>query len=211
MVKLRAPALGRDASGSLAGQVIFSTWKGKPYVKKHTKPKQPRTPKQVSMRAMMAFLSKQWSGLADVDQATWQNLALASQISPFNAYQKENLKRWRNYQAPSNVYPATQAGTDAQVTNWRTICLGFHAVIGIYINNQNDGWGVAFAGQPQWPHPDEWQYLLHVEPIVPNVWLEYDYHPTVSGSWHFSVYPFTTDGKFHAHGPYEPAWCAITV
>jgi hypothetical protein len=44
------------------GEVIGETWKGKPYVKTYTKPRNPNTPKQIAIRATfqkIAFICKQ--------------------------------------------------------------------------------------------------------------------------------------------------------
>ena len=57
MVKLTGPAIAQGAAGQLAGELIFSDWKGRAYLKKHRKPKQPRTPPQLAMCAMLRFLS----------------------------------------------------------------------------------------------------------------------------------------------------------
>lgn len=104
------------AGGSLAGELTFSTWKGRPYLKKHRTPKQPRTPGQLARRAMMAFLSQAWKTISPQDRATWSELARASEISAFNAYQRENLNRWHRRRPPSKAYPAAEAAGLTAVT-----------------------------------------------------------------------------------------------
>ena len=45
MVRLKGPGLASKASGSIANTLIFSNWKGKPYLKKH-----PRLPNGLRAR-----------------------------------------------------------------------------------------------------------------------------------------------------------------
>jgi hypothetical protein len=88
--------------------MTFSKWKGRNYVRQLVTPANPQTVKQVSVRAMMRFLSQEWAGLTAPEQATWDDLAAAGQYAPFNAYMKKNLERWRNFLAPSKEYPAAE-------------------------------------------------------------------------------------------------------
>ena len=111
MVKVSAPALSIDASGTLANSMVFSKWKGRNYVRSHVMPSQPRTGSQVGVRAMFKFLSKHWTNVATVDRATWDALAKAASTSPFNQYMKANQARWRNFLAPSEAHPAAEAST----------------------------------------------------------------------------------------------------
>ena len=111
MVKVAGPLMSFDASGTLAKTAVFSKWKGRNYVRKHVTPANPKSALQVSVRAMLRFLAQHWASIAALDQATWDALAAAAQISPFNAYVGRNGSRWREFQPPSDAYPAAEAGT----------------------------------------------------------------------------------------------------
>jgi hypothetical protein len=113
MVKVNAPAMSLDASGSLAGALTFSKWKGRNYVRQLVRPSNPKSGGQVGVRAMFKFLSQAWNGIDSADKATWEARADATVISPFNAFMSYNQFRWRNFLGFSEVDPATAAGTNA--------------------------------------------------------------------------------------------------
>ena len=111
MVKVNAPAMSLDASGSLGGAITFSKWKGRNYVRQLVRPSNPRSGGQVGVRAMFKFLSQIWAGLAPADKTSWEDRADDKVISPFNAFMGYNQFRWRNFLGFSFVDPATAAGT----------------------------------------------------------------------------------------------------
>lgn len=107
MVKVQGPAFSMGASGKLGGAMVFSKWKGRPYVRELVKPANPRSGGQISMRRMLKFLSQEWSGIGSTPKGTWQAPADAKVVSPFNAYVSSGAKRNRSFLAPSQSYPAT--------------------------------------------------------------------------------------------------------
>lgn len=111
MVKVNAPALSLDASGSLAGALVFSKWKGRNYVRQLVIPSNPRSGGQVGIRAMFKFLAQIWDGLSDANKATWEDRADDLIASPFNAFVSYNQRRWRNFTYPSKEDPAAETGT----------------------------------------------------------------------------------------------------
>jgi hypothetical protein len=111
MVKVYGPLMSFDASGTIAKTATFSKWKGRSYVRQRVVPANPKSALQVSVRAMLRFLSQHWASIGSTPKGTWDDLAAASQISPFNAYVGRNGSRWREFQAPSDAYPATEDGT----------------------------------------------------------------------------------------------------
>lgn len=111
MVKLAGPAMSMAASGSLAGAMVFSTWKGRAYARSLVTPSNPRSAAQTGIRAMLRFLAQSWAPLSAPDKATWEPLADATNISPFNAYVAHNMLRWRDNRGPTDQYPAEELGT----------------------------------------------------------------------------------------------------
>lgn len=111
MVKVSAPALSLDASGSLAGTLVFSKWKGRNYVRTLVKPSNPKSGGQVGVRSMFKFLSQIWAGLSDANKATWDDRADDMVASAFNAFMSYNQKRWRDFDTPSKEDPALEAAT----------------------------------------------------------------------------------------------------
>jgi len=102
-----------DASGSLAGALVFSKWKGRNYARQLVTPANPKSGGQTGMRAMFKFLSQNWAGLTSGNQATWESRADDMVVSPFNAFLSYNQRRWRNYQGCSIEDPAVELSTPA--------------------------------------------------------------------------------------------------
>lgn len=111
MVRVNAPALSLDASGSLAGTIVFSKWKGRNYVRQLVIPTNPQSGGQVGVRAMFKFLAQAWAGLGSTPQASWDDRADDMIVSPFNAFVSYNQLRWRNFTTPTDTDPATETGT----------------------------------------------------------------------------------------------------
>lgn len=113
MAIVKGPAMSLDASGSLAGAIVFSKWKGRNYVRQLVTPANPKSGAQVGFRQSMAWLSQSWSALTAGEKATWENRAADMIVSEFNAYTSYNQKRWRNFLTPSKEDPAAEASTPA--------------------------------------------------------------------------------------------------
>ena len=105
-----------DASGSLAGALVFSKWKGRNYARQLVIPANPKTGGQVGMRSMFKFLSQEWNGLSDSSKATWESRADDGVYSTFNAFMSYNQKRWRDFMGPTHDDPAAEASTPAATT-----------------------------------------------------------------------------------------------
>jgi len=111
MAIVKGPAFSLDASGSLAGAVVFSKWKGRNYIRQLVTPANPRSGAQTGFRASMKFLAQQWAGLTDVEKATWLDRATDGIYSTFNAFTSYNQLRWRNFLTPSQEDPAAETST----------------------------------------------------------------------------------------------------
>lgn len=110
MVKVNGPMMSFDASGTLAKTATFSKWKGRNYVRSRVIPANPQSAAQVSMRSMMKFLSQIWAGLTAGNKATWDTLAAADAVSPFNSFIGANMARWNSFKGPTKETPAAEAG-----------------------------------------------------------------------------------------------------
>jgi hypothetical protein len=97
--------------------MVFSKWKGRNYARKLVIPSNPKAAKQVGVRAMMTFLAKAWAALAAGTKDDYDDLAAASQISPFNAYVGVNLDRWQENEGPTQAYPAAEATNGVVITS----------------------------------------------------------------------------------------------
>ncbi len=111
MVVVYGPLFSLSASGTLAKAITFSSWKGRAYVRQRVIPANPQSGPQTGMRAMLKFLSQEWTNLSTAEKDDWTTRAAATVISTFNAYVSYNQSRWRSYKNPSKLDPADETGT----------------------------------------------------------------------------------------------------
>lgn len=107
MARTWSPLLSLDASGTVADAITFSKWKGRNYVRTRVTPANPQSPGQFGMREMMKFLSQHWGSMSASDKSDWEEDAQNAAISPFNAYVKYNLARWRDGLGPKTRHSPT--------------------------------------------------------------------------------------------------------
>lgn len=117
MAVVKAPLMSLDASGTLGGAIVFSKWKGRNYVRRHAIPSNPKSSPQLSVRAMMQFLSQEWAAITAGDKATWEARASLTNVSPFNAYVAVNMKRWGLETYPGQVDPVTENDAVGTIAN----------------------------------------------------------------------------------------------
>lgn len=182
MVKLTGPGLGKAASGTLGGELIYSNWKGRAYLKKHARPAQPRSPGQVAMRAMMSFLAGEWSTIPAVRQATWDELAARQKISAFNAYQQENLRRWRSFLRPSQLYPPDPSGTLGSTDGYGLVGQRRAITCTFLINTLQELWGMNIHHVAAEDVPITWNDLVHIEPMHQTGWYTFKLAPFEPGT-----------------------------
>lgn len=74
MAKVLNPLMSSAARGRVGG-LIFNQWRGLNTVKGFKSPSQPRTSRQLAIRAILTTLSRAWSGLTTVQRAGWESWA----------------------------------------------------------------------------------------------------------------------------------------
>lgn len=196
MVKLKGPGLATSASGQLAGELIFSNWKGKPYVKKFRAPKQPRTNPQVAMRAAMRFLSTAWDAIDPSGKATWHDLATETSITRFNAYQAYNLGRWRSRKPPSQAYPASELGAGSTSQNYQATGVPRGMIVEWDPLDVNQNWGYLLYAQPGSYPARTWDKLVLMQIGVTFDHIKWLWTPLDPGVYYFRLDAFTIFG-FH--------------
>jgi hypothetical protein len=111
-------ALFTDIRGALGTSVVFSNWKGRPYLRSWVSPSNPRTNLQQANRDIMRKLVQRYQSIIIADSsnpahtAIWNTEALPYAIAGFNIFTKWGRKS-------SISVPATASGTgtaDIEVT-----------------------------------------------------------------------------------------------
>lgn len=95
MATTKAPLFGLDASGSLGKAIVFSKWKGRTYVRRHSIPSNPKSGLQVGMRSVLKFTTQDYKNLSAADKTDWTALATADNITPLNAQVRDSQQRAR--------------------------------------------------------------------------------------------------------------------
>jgi hypothetical protein len=85
MALTKAPLFGLDASGTVAGAIVFSKWKGRTYVRRHAVPHNPKSGLQVGMRSVFKFIAQDYVNLSAAVVARWKAIADVDLITPLNA------------------------------------------------------------------------------------------------------------------------------
>jgi hypothetical protein len=76
MAKCIAPAMSAECRGRIGG-IIMNTWRGLRTVKIKTSPSQPRTQKQLRVRAIGITVVRLWQTLSDSRRTAWNDYATA--------------------------------------------------------------------------------------------------------------------------------------
>lgn len=95
MAKTIAPLLSFSGSGQIAKTQVYSTWKGRSYVRRYTIPANPNTASQQETRSVFRWLSKLWQFLPAAAQTPWAVYARNLQITDRNALLKNNIASMR--------------------------------------------------------------------------------------------------------------------
>lgn len=142
MVKVTAPLFSLGASGTIGKAITFSNWKGRNYVRERVIPTNPRSGGQVGARAMFKYLTQNWAALTTANKATWQDAADQLIVSTFNAYIRENQRRYATFNAPGKEDPVTEGGTADALTTFTATGGVREVVLDLACTAVTDNWGV---------------------------------------------------------------------
>lgn len=195
MVRVSAPALSLEASGSLGGVLVFSKWKGRAYVRTLVRPANPKSGGQVGVRSLFKFISQKWAAIDAADQATWETRADQAIVSPFNSYMGFNQARWRDFEPPVTADPPDTADTDS-VTGIITAVAGVRsATLTIPITTANEGWGVLAFRSGTTAFSTAFDNLIGVGKVVGVDDVVIVDTPLTAGTYYYNFRTFTEDGQ----------------
>ncbi len=194
MVKVAAPCLSLGASGSIAGSLVFATWKGRAYVRQLVKPSNPRSGGQVGVRAMFKGLSQKWAALTAGNKATWEDRADDKVISPFNAYMGYNQARWRNFLGATKEDPATAVGTNAVWAVGSATAGVRQITLSKAITTANDGWLLGIHRELTTGQPNTFDNCIAVILAASIATFTYVDTPLAPDQYFYNWSVFTDDG-----------------
>lgn len=197
MVKVTAPAMSLDASGSIGGTMTFSKWKGRNYVRQLVRPANPRSAGQTYNRAFFKFLAQTWASIKTLYASSWQALADVDKVSPFNAFVKQAMQDWQSDLNPVPD-PATARSTDPTQSE-PAVCTGGvrRADIAVSQVAASSSWGYILyrklAGAPTGASTEVIAVLEGV-----SAGANYIDSGLEAGTYHYKVRQFDIDGKMYA-------------
>lgn len=198
MVKVQAPALSLEASGSLGGTLVFSKWKGRAYVRTLVRPSNPKSGGQVGVRSMFKFLAQQWQNVIAGDQASWETRADQKIISPFNAFMGFNQDRYRNFLAPATLDPPATDNTPATVGTTTAVAGVRSITVTIPITTADDGWGIMVFRSLSTGFSTAFDNLVHVGKVEGTDDITFVDSPLVADEYFYNFRDFTEDGQLGA-------------
>lgn len=116
MSRVTAPLLSFGASGQIAKTQVYSTWKGRPYVRRYSIPSNPQTSEQTETRSLFSWLNNVWKYMPASAVAAWQAYGQNSRFTDRNGFIKVNLGPMRGDSDTANFIfsPAANGGMAAQ-------------------------------------------------------------------------------------------------
>jgi len=196
MAKLIGPLMSLDASGSIAGTLTFSKWKGRPLVRQLVKPSNPKTSGQTTNRAMMKFLSQQWASMSAGNQATWLEMADVGKYSNFNGYVAYNMARWTQFADPTQYLPLDgSAVTNSWATNVATGGVRQATITGTVTLLSGSLWGVMVARNTAAITTITKDMIVGVVPATTATLFTYIDTPLTAATWHYRMVAFSKDGS----------------
>lgn len=91
MSKVTAPLLSFDARGKIADTMVYSNWRGVPYVRRHVIPGNPKTTAQVLTRDIFRALELRWKQAGPIMRSPWDRFAVGQKFVGRNSYLGKNI------------------------------------------------------------------------------------------------------------------------
>lgn len=195
MVKVAAPMLSLDASGTIANSMTFSKWKGRNYVRTRVIPSNPKTAKQTGIRAIIAFLGQEWATVGASPAATWEEPAKQSNIAPFNSFVGVNAFDWRNGKWPSKSYPAARSSTAPSAPTVSATGGQREVSLNITKGATAPTWGYSIHRANATGLTPAWTNAVALVPKDGSGNATFIDSPLDAGTYYYKVVPFNEDGK----------------
>ena len=205
MVKVNAPMMSLDASGTLGNAITFSKWKGRNYVRERVIPSNPKSEAQTGRRAMFKFLAQTWDGLLTADKASWQTLADQLIASPFNAFISDAMTNWHNFLPPTMNSSRTEIGVPSNNVITAAVWEENRIKISIAGAALGDNWGIVIYGSTTTPVVESVGLAIMVEEDTTIAAHDVYWTPPSVDTWYFDSMTFADDGVISAAGGEQSA------
>ncbi len=103
MAKTVAPLLGFGASGAIAKTLVYASWRGVAYARRHVIPANPKSTAQTLTRDIFSNYALRWKQGGTLMRAPWDRFSVGQKFLGRNAYMGKNLEATRG-QANLDAY-----------------------------------------------------------------------------------------------------------
>jgi len=103
MAKTTAPALSFGASGQIAKTLVYGSWKGRAYARRHVVPSNPQSAEQTITRNAFSFLQSVYKFAPTLMTDPWDAYARGQVMTARNAFTKFNLPDLRGEADLTNI------------------------------------------------------------------------------------------------------------
>jgi hypothetical protein len=143
-MRVKGPCFSTSAAGRLGQTLVFRRSPHGVIVELRKKQPDPRAVRQISQRAALDLIARLWRHLPLPDRLAWASLVPREGASPYHAFVRRNLQRWRGYLAPIRV-PGEQPPAENPSGGGLSLDVAANRVDGrVYVNNPADGIAIFF-------------------------------------------------------------------
>lgn len=126
MAKTVAPLLSFGGSGTIAKTLVYGSWRGVPYVRRHVIPANPQSTAQTLTRNIFKGLEDRWKQAGPLMRAPWDRYATGQKFVGRNAYVGQNIAATRGDADLANYIgsPGAKGGLPASTLVLTTVAVG---------------------------------------------------------------------------------------
>jgi len=95
MAKTTAPLFGFQARGQIGQSIVFGSWRGTSYARRHVTPSNPQTSEQTLTRNLFSWLQATYKSAPALFTAPWEAYIAGKPLTGRNAFTKFNLPNMR--------------------------------------------------------------------------------------------------------------------
>jgi len=199
MARVSGPLLSLGASGQIAQTQVYSTWKGRPYVRRYVIPANPQSSEQTLTRNTFDWLQSVWRYMPSGALAAWNAYADTNRFTAPNGFIKQNLPGLREETDLANIVLSPASGGGIPAAGMSLAPTGTQIAATLTAPSLPTGWTIiaahAVAIREQDPQSDAFYNVYYATdtsaPYVPTItgltaateyvvggWFSYQKSPT---------------------------------
>jgi len=191
MAKAVGPLMSMDASGTVAGAITFTKWKGRNVVRQRVIPTNPQSTMQRTYRQMLAGLVKLWKANTTALAAAFASIATQRAISAFNAFTGYNQTRLSQGLYPADSDAPTEEVPSALPTALTLTAMESYVEVTWTDSIDANAWCNAIYRKLGAAPTGLISELEAIIPLGDQKWVD---GPLSSGTWHYVIAAIHQEG-----------------